>query len=186
MPRWGGPARFPPAPLLFGPQPSLHSYRQLPPRVRLAWSGGAGEYHFQLARTALFERPLVDQRLNAPEFVTVKLPQGGYFWRVSRVEQGREGPFSRTGRCQLSQLLHPPGLVVEFPPVHAQSGPYTLAGRAAPGSRVYVDGAEVTTGGDGAFALPALLGSGVNLIRVEALDGVGNASYASRIVYGRD
>ena len=182
----GRPRALPPAPLLSGPQPSLHRYRQLPPRVRLAWSGGAGEYHFQLSRTARFERPLLDLKLNAPEFVTEKLSQGGYSWRVSRVEQGREGPFSRTGRCQLTQLLHPPGLAVEFPQAHAQAGAYTLAGRAAPGSRVYVDGAEVTTESDGAFALQAVLTAGVNLIRVEALDPAGNASYASRIVYGRD
>jgi hypothetical protein len=181
----GGALPLPPAPLLQGAQPALYRYRLLPPLIRLAWSGGDGEYHFQLATDARFESPLVDQRLAAPEFVTGKLAGGGYYWRVSRMEQGREGSFSATGRCDLQQLLQAPALSVSFPPQSAPAGPYTLSGRAEPGSRVFVDGAEVAAQGAGGFQHLGVLKPGVNLIRVEALDPAGNASYASRIVYGR-
>jgi len=176
---------LPPAPELSGPQPALYRYRLLPPRVRLSWSGEPGEYHFQLSRTPRFQRVLIDERLSAPEFVTGKLVAGDYFWRVSRLERGAEGAFSVTGRCRLEQQLRSPGLSVEFPPESAATGPYTLSGLAEPGSRVFVDGSEVAAGSTGAFAHQGRLQPGVNLIRVEAVDPAGNASYASRIVYGR-
>lgn len=180
-----GPARpLPGAPQLLGPQPALYPYRNLPPRIRLAWSGSPGEYHFQLDRSPRFERPLVDQRLSATEFRTVKLEQGSYFWRVSRVDDGREGPFSGTGRCEVQLLEQPPGLSVHFPPETAPPGPYTLTGEAEPGSKIFIDGLEVALTG-GRFAHQGVLKPGVNLIRVEALDRAGNASYASRVVYGR-
>ena len=145
-----GPAvPLPAAPQLSGPQPALYRFRLLPPRVRMAWSGAAGEYHFQLSREAFFRHPLVDERLPAPEFVTGKLGQGSYFWRVSRVEQGAEGAFSATGRCDLLQQLGAPELFVEFPPESAPAGPYTLSGRASPGSRIFVNGLETATGTEG-------------------------------------
>ena len=180
----GAAVALPPAPLLFGPQPALYRYRQLPPLIRLAWSGGPGEYHLQLSQSARFERPLLEASLPAPEFVTGKLTRGNYFWRVARLRQGAEGAFSGTGRLELVQLLRAPGLTVTFPPEESGAGPYTLSGQAEPGSRVFVDGAEVAAQKDGAFAHAVLIKPGVNLIRVEALDPAGNASYASRIVYG--
>jgi hypothetical protein len=181
----GAAVALPPAPLLSGPQPALYRYRLLPPRIRLTWSGGTGEYHLQLSKSARFEHPLLDERLSAPEFVTGKLTRGNYFWRVARLQLGAEGAFSGTGRLELVQLLRAPGLSVTFPPEDASAGPYTLSGLAEPGSRVFVDGAEVAAQKDGAFAHQGLVKPGVNLIRVEALDPAGNASYASRIVYGR-
>ena len=183
--RLGRVVPLPPAPRLSGPQPAIYRYRLLPPLVRLAWSGAAGEYHFQLSREARFQRPLVDARVAAPEFVTGKLERGAYFWRVSRVARGAEGAFSSTGRCELRQQLDAPALSVSFPSETASAGPYTLSGRAAPGSRIFVDGIETAAGGAGEFARQGVLQPGVNLIRVEALDTAGNASYASRIVYGR-
>jgi len=180
----GAAVPLPPAPQLSGPQPALYRYRKLPPLVRLAWSGEAGRYHLQLSRTPRFQRLLVDEKLATPEFVTGKLTGGDYFWRVSRVEGGAEGTFSATGRCRLEQLLRPPGLTVEFPPGRAATGPYVLTGRAEAGSRVFVDGAEVAAGSSGAFTHQVRLQPGVNLIRVEAVDPAGNASYASRVVYG--
>jgi len=175
---------LPAAPLL-GAEQALYRYRLLPPRVRFTWSGPAGDYHFQLSGDARFKNCLVDERLAAFEFVTGKLAQGDYFWRVSRVEEGREGPFSRVGRCRLVQLLKSPQLWVGFPPEGAAAGPYTLFGSMEQGSRVFVDGVEVASDGEGGFRRELRLKPGVNLIRVEALDPAGNASYASRIVYGR-
>ena len=180
-----GPALpLPPAPQLLGPQPALYRYRLLPPPIRLAWAGRPGEYRVQIARTPRFERPLVDQVAVATEYKTAKLDQGTYYWRVSRLEEGREGAFSSTGRCQLQQLLKPPSLAVQFPPERAPAGPYALSGLAEPGSRIFVDGLEVAAQQGGRFMQRGMLKPGVNLIRVEAVDSAGNASYASRIVYG--
>ena len=183
--RVGRALPLPPAPRLSGPQPAIYHYRLLPPRVHFAWQGGAGAYRFQLSRDARFEHPLVDERLSATQFVTGKLTLGSYFWRVSGIEQGAEGAFSSTGRCELRQLLDSPALSVQFPPESAPAGPYTLSGRAAPGARVYIDGIETAAEEAGGFAHQGVLKPGVNLIRVEAIDPSGNASYASRIVYGR-
>lgn len=118
--------------------------------------------------------------------MTGKLGEGNYYWRVSGVNDGIEGPFSRVGRCQMLQVLKTPGLQVSFPPENATPGPYTLTGTVEPGSKLFVDGDEVATAAPGEFSCELRLKPGVNLIRVEALDPTGNASYASRIVYGRN
>lgn len=161
----------------------LYKYRLLPPKVRFTWSGAAGIYHFQLAKEPRFEKPLLDRKLTSPELVAGNLDVGSYFWRVSRIEEGREGAFSPAGRCELLQLLKPPELKVEFPP-GGEAGGFRITGSAEPGSRVYVNGAEVAAGEGGRFSHELQLSPGVNLIRVEAVDPAGNASYASRVVYG--
>ena len=181
----GAAVPLPAAPLLGAPGKELYRYRLLPPRIRLNWSGAAGNYHLQLSREPGFGNCLIDQRLNAAEFVTGILAQGRYFWRVSRLEEGREGAFSRVGECELQQVLKPPELRVEFPGETPPAGPFNLSGQSEPGARVFVDGVEVTGGQGGRFEWRLQLRPGVNLIRVEALDPLGNASYASRVVYGR-
>lgn len=176
---------LPAAPLLGEPDRAPYRYRLLPPRVRFTWSGAAGNYHLQLSKDAGFHSSLIDERLAVPEFVTGKLAHGSYFWRVSRVEEGIEGAFSRVGKCELTQVLKSPELQVEFPPERPAAGPFTINGRAEPGSRVFVDGVEVASEKSGKFEHRLRLNPGVNLIRVEALDPAGNANYASRVVYGR-
>jgi hypothetical protein len=125
---------LPPAPQILGPQPARYGYRLLPPQLRFSWSGTAGTYHFQLSRTPRFEAILVDQRVTGTEYRTDSLGKGHYCWRVSRLEEGREGPFSTTGRCQVEQVAHPPGLTVDFPSEQSAAGPFQLSGNAAPGS----------------------------------------------------
>ncbi|OGU05850.1 MAG: hypothetical protein A2075_05715 [Geobacteraceae bacterium GWC2_58_44] len=179
-----GPAVPLPAAPLLGADKALYRYRLLPPRVRFTWSGAAENYHFQLAKDARFQSCLIDEKLGGGEFVTGKLANGAYFWRVSGVEEGREGLFSRVGRCELVQVLKSPELQVSFPPERAPAGPCLLSGSMEPGTRVFVDGVEVASDQGGNFQRELRLKPGVNLIRVEALDPSGNASYASRIVYG--
>ncbi len=181
----GAAVPLPGAPLLREPDPEPYRYRLLPPRVRFRWSGPVGDYHLQLSREEQFRSCLIDQRVRVPEFVTGKLADGSYFWRVSRLEEGMEGDFSRVGRCRLQQVLTPPKLQVGFPAESPAAGPYTLAGQSEAGTRVFVNGAEVDCERTGSFQHRLLLKPGVNLIRVEALDPAGNASYASRVVYGK-
>ena len=174
---------LPAAPLPEGAGAASYRYRMLPPRVRFAWSGRSGDYHLQLSKDPGFTDCLYDERVQLPEFVTGKLAKGHYFWRVSRLERGVEGEYGRVGRCELVQLLDAPKLQVDFPVEHPAAGPCRLTGRAEPGSRVLVDGSEAACRETGQFERELQLKPGVNLIRVEAFDAVGNATYASRVVY---
>lgn len=180
----GDAVQLPPAPRLEQEQ-ARYRYRLLPPRITFAWSGASKSYRFQLARDARFSRCLLDEKVEGPRFVTGKLDSGSYFWRVSGVRDGVEGGYSRVGRCRLEQLLKEPVLRVNFPGHESAAGPYTLTGSLEPGSRVYLNGVEAATDSSGVFRRDLTLKEGVNLIRVEAVDAAGNASYASRVVYGR-
>lgn len=179
----GAAVPLPPPPRLKD-EKLIYRYRLLPPKVRFAWSGGAGQYHFQLATEPRFKRPVLDRSCATPQLDAGTLEAGSYFWRVSRVEEGREGAFSRVGRCRLVQLLKPPELRVDFPLEQVPSGGFSLTGSAEPGSRIFVNGVEVPGDADGKFRHELELRPGVNLVRVEALDPAGNASYASRVLYG--
>jgi hypothetical protein len=181
----GAAVALPAAPLPGESARALYRYRLLPPRLRFSWSGAAGDYHFQLCTSPDFKSCVFDDRLGTAEFVTGKLDQGTYFWRVSRLERGMEGSFSAVGRCELLQVLNSPELQVDFPAESLETGRYLLSGRSEPGARIFVDGLELAAGSTGKFERELPIKPGVNLIRVEALDTAGNASYASRIVYGR-
>lgn len=174
-----------PWPPMLGKEQAVYRYRLLPPRIRFSWSGAPGDYQFQLSTDPRFTSRLIDERVGGPEFVAGKLAEGKFFWRVRRVEEGRAGPYSRVGSCELVQVLAAPKLQVRFPEEGARAGRYTLSGSSEPGTRVFVDGGEVALESTGKFTREVELKPGVNLIRVEALDATGNASYASRIVYGR-
>jgi hypothetical protein len=181
----GTPVPIPAAPELGEGAGATIRYRLLPPKVRFSWSGAQGDYHFQLSRERAFGNCEIDQRVSGPELVTGKLVHGSYYWRVSRFQHGVEGRVSRVGECRLQQQLGPPPLRVDFPKEGSAGAGYLLSGSSEPGCRVFIDGVEVEVGEAGAFARAVALKPGVNLIRVEALDATGNASYASRIVYRR-
>jgi hypothetical protein len=181
----GPPVPIPAAPELREGDGATFRYRLLPPKVRFSWSGARGDYHFQLSRERDFKNCEIDQRVSDPDITVGKLGQGSYYWRVSRIDHAVEGYPSRTGECRLQQLLGPPQLKVAFPEKSVASASYLLSGTADPGSRVFIDGAEVEVGAAGSFRSEVPLKPGVNLIRVEAVDSAGNASYASRIVYRR-
>lgn len=173
-----------PAPPRLETENARYRYRLLPPRVTFAWKGSAPGYRFQLSPDERFRRCLVDEKVAAPRFATGKLDSGSYFWRVSGLRDGLEGGFSRTGRCRLEQVLKAPQLKVQFPEQRASAGPFLLTGSLEPGSRIYVNGTEAVSDGSGGFRHEVVIKPGVNLLRVEAVDATGNASYASRVVYG--
>jgi len=179
------PFLLPGPPAQTGPQRSLYRFRELPPRVRFSWSGGKAEYHFQLARDERFQRMVQDLRLEVPEYQTGVLEEGVYFWRVSRYDQGVEGRFGRAGRVELQRRTARPPLHVAFPPSQVSDESCIVKGSTERGMRVYVNGAEAPSADDGTFTATVTLKRGVNLLRVEALDEAGNASYASRVVYGK-
>ncbi|UFS68562.1 hypothetical protein LPW11_11600 [Geomonas sp. RF6] len=177
--------QIPGAPLPTGPGRTLYRFRELPPKLEFSWTGAKGEYHFQLAKDERFQRLVKDLRVDDPRCTVGFMEQGVYFWRVSRVEQGAEGPFGRTGRIELQERTARPTLKVEFPPKQMETESCTVTGSTDPGIRIYVNGTEAETSGDGSFSATVALKRGVNLMRVEAVDEAGNASYASRVVYGK-
>lgn len=180
-----GPYPLPLPPELEGCRNGAFSYRILPPRLRFTWKGPAGEYRFQLSRWSHFADKVFDVKVNSTLFTTTELQKGSYYWRVSRIEEGRQGRFSAVGRLEIMQRLNPPPLYVLFPEGESPVGAFLLKGSTEPGSRVFLDGQEIPTGYSGEFEREVTLLPGVNLIRLEALDQAGNASYRSRVVYGK-
>ncbi|MBJ6723278.1 FecR domain-containing protein [Geomonas sp. Red875] len=175
---------LPAPPQLQGCRSGQYRYRVIPPRLTFTWKGAPGEYRFQLSRWAHFGETILDLRVSSTSFTTQQLEKGNYYWRVSRIEDGRVGRFSTIGRLEVVQSQTPPPLTVSFPGERATASTYVLQGKCEPGTRIFVDGKEVTGCEEGEFRHEVSLKPGVNLIRVEAVDPAGNSAYASRIVYG--
>lgn len=183
----GAVVRLPSAPSLTAPghQSTVH-YREAAPRVRLAWNGAAGEtFHLQLARDAAMKEMVIDKKFAAPEFFHGNLKKGSYFWRVSRVDDGREGRASEVRRFDVLQNLVPPALQVTFPAGQVREEQITVSGVAAPGAMVYVGGKAAAIDASGTFSHTLPIRSGMNLVTVEAVDPAGNVTYRSQYVQGR-
>ena len=175
------PARTSPA------EPGLFSYRDLPPRIRFAWTAadGIGRYRFVLARDRDFHDVVDEERLSSPAFTHGNLKHGEYYWRVSAWDGEREGPFSDAGTVRVVEDREPPALDVRFPPKATAPGRYTLSGTAEPGARVLVGGEAVRLSKTGEFSYPLPIRPGVNVIVVEAIDEAGNVAYRSELVNGK-
>jgi len=179
--------RLPVTPVLTAPvDRSIVRFRELVPRVRFTWAGKAGEtFRLQLARDMAFKDIVIDSKLNEPEFVHGNLKKGSYYWRVSRIEEGREGRSSELRHFDISQELTQPSLEVTFPAGPIREEQFILSGKTAPGVKVYVDGKLASTDEAGAFTQQVPLRFGMNLVTVEAVDAAGNVTYRSQYVQGR-
>ena len=83
----------PEAPFVMQPQEGGKVYGE---QVQLRWAKAVGvaRYRVQLAATADFAQPLLEQTLTANE-VANPLPPGSYFWRVASIlADGDQGPFT--------------------------------------------------------------------------------------------
>jgi len=162
-------------------------YRDLQPKVRFAWQKiqEATEYRLVMARDPLFFDTVADERISNDRFNHGNLKKGTYYWKVSAFSKSIEGRFSETRRFQVLQDRNPPTLKVRFPPKTIYSGRYTLRGKAEPGSRVFVSGARVKTTSSGKFKYILKLEPGINVIVVEAVDGVDNVTYRSKKVISK-
>jgi hypothetical protein len=182
------PRSLPPRPVpLTPPDANGYLYRDLSPRISFAWSGppGAKAYHLVLARDPAFRDVFVDEKVSRTEFTHGKLTKGTYYWRVSTLENGLEGPFSVTRKVRLTQKKESPALVVNFPPATVTGSSFDLIGNTDPGVRIFISGREVRTSAQGEFRSTIILKRGVNIIVVEAVDSVGNVSYRSCTVHGK-
>ena len=159
-------------------------YRDLPPRIKFAWQAypGATAYHLVLARDPYFREIVTDDQFNSSHFSHGNLQKGVYYWKVSAMQDTIEGFFSRNGSFQVIQDQTPPKLQVQFPPATIYQEHYILRGRTDPGVRVFVGGRRIKISGNGKFNHTLKLNPGINIIVVEAFDGVNNVAYSSQRV----
>lgn len=159
-------------------------YRDLPPKIKFAWQAypGATAYHLVLARDPYFREIVTDDQFSGSHFSHGNLHKGVYYWKVSAMQDTVEGFFSRNGSFQVIQDLTPPKLQVQFPPATIYQERFTLRGRTEPGVRVFVGGRRIKISGNGKFNHTLKLNPGINIIVVEAFDGVNNVAYRSQRV----
>jgi hypothetical protein len=159
-------------------------YRDLPPKIKFAWQAhpGATAYHLVLARDPYFREIVTDDLFTGSGFSHGNLQKGVYHWKVSAMQDTIEGFFSRNGSFEVIQDQTPPKLQVQFPPSTIYQDRYTLHGRTSPGARVFVGGRRIKISGNGKFNYTLKLNPGINIIVVEAFDGVNNVAYRSQRV----
>jgi hypothetical protein len=177
------PKDLPPALQLRSPAADRRFYyRDLPPKVRFDWQAhsGATSYHFMLARDPYFRDIVTDDRFTESQFSHGNLQKGVYHWKVSAMQDSIEGFFSQNGSFQVIQDLTPPKLQVQFPPAIIHQDSYTLQGRTDPGAKVFIGGHRIRISGNGQFKHTLKLNPGINVIVVEAFDGVNNVAYRSQ------
>jgi hypothetical protein len=179
------PQPLPDAPGLTAPgHESRYDYRELPPQVRFAWDpvAGAESYRLVVSRTPDFHKVLLDRQVPGTSFTLGNLQEGSYSWRVSVFHAGVEGPPSEPRMVRIARHASPPALQVTFPSDVVNDDECTIAGVAEPGSRVFVAGESVLPGDSGVFEHRVRLKRGFNVLVVETIDRVGNATYRSKVV----
>jgi hypothetical protein len=165
---------------------TIVQYRELPQRVNFQWAGSPhSSYRLQIARDKGYRDLVLERTQEAPEFMHGNLKQGSYFWRVSRIEDGVEGRWSRGSRLEVVQNLTPPPLKISFPSAPVAGDRFQLTGATAPGVKVFVCGKPAATDAGGAFSCEVPVRPGPTLVTVEAVDGAGNVSYRSGYLEGR-
>lgn len=157
-------------------------YRDLPPKIHFAWQAQshATGYHFILARDAFFRDIVTDDHFSESQFSHGNLKVETYFWKVSAMQQTIEGVFSEHRQFRVLQDQTPPTLLVNFPSDTIYDEHCTLRGKTDPGARVFVGGKRIKTSKTGEFEYQLKLNLGINVIVVEAYDGVNNVAYRSQ------
>jgi len=128
-----------------------------------------------------FKQLVFDQRVGQTPFST-PLEPGQFYWRVSGVRGGVEGIRSSARHFRVRRSLGGPPLHVALPPSVVRVDRYVVAGTTQPGATVLAAGQRDTADDRGGFAFEVALKPGVNVVVVEAIDELGNSSYASAIV----
>ncbi len=88
---------------------------------------------------------------------------------------------------EVTLITQPPELVVTNPPdeLWLNQAMLSVQGSVPPGVQVRVNGKTVNVAEDGSFNVDVVLEEGENIIRIEAVDAVGNVSVEERRVYLR-
>lgn len=175
------------SPLLRDPADgAVYTYRELPPRIRLAWSGPpVAAYRVLVGRDRNFARVVLDQRVESTTLLCGSLSEGAYFWTVTVASDAAASGAAATRRFTLVRDQEPPALEVTFPSAALAVGTCTITGVTEPGTRVFVAGHRVQVDAGGRFQHELRLDRGANVILVEAIDPAGNPSYRSQVVEAR-
>ncbi|HEY5648650.1 MAG TPA: hypothetical protein VIU33_04070 [Nitrospiria bacterium] len=182
------PEPLPEPPVLTEPgDEQIFYFRDLPPSIRFEWKTKKRQqaFHMVLAKDPEFKEIVFQEFTEEPKFRHGNLRGGTYYWRVSALEEKREGNPSPMGTFQIIQNRTPPSLMVNFPPETADQNAYTLSGKTDPGVEIRVGGKQVKTDSKGDFAFPLKLRNGINVVVVEAVDPAGNVSYQSKLINGK-
>jgi len=180
---------LPAAPTALGPvEGSVVTYRDVPPRVTFTWNPvhKLARYRLRVARDRDLHEIVLDEQVAGDAFALSDLRAGDAWWSVSAVDGWHEGPASEPRRVTIRQDFDAPVLTLEPLSESAASGPIVVRGHTESGARVYVQGQVVEPDSNGDFEAQLTRRSGAFLLVVEAADAVGNISYQSQIVTGRD
>ena len=160
-------------------------FRNLAPTVEFKWQqvSRASEYYFELARDAGFTDIVADSRLPLTKMSHQNLSAGRYFWRVTALDGWHRSRPSNVSSVNLVRDLQAPALIVE--PVATVPGQLqaVVSGHAEIGSQIFVQGERAGESNNGRFRHVVKLNAGANLITVEAIDQVGNVSYATQLTH---
>ncbi len=184
----GDPVSLPEPPELAEPTAdAVLPFRDVPPRVRCAWTEEprADAYRLEIARDREFREIVESERVAGTEFVHGNLRAGTYFWRVSGLAGAAQGRPSEVRRLAIVPDGEPPSLHVAFPQGPVDSETCVLHGTVERGAEVYVGKRRVVTDDSGRFECAVPLRPGLNVVVVEAMDAAGNASYRSSMVDAR-
>jgi hypothetical protein len=179
------PVPLPPTPTLQQPvEDERFAFQSSPPAVAFGWgeTGPKDDYRLVIARDEQFRQIVLDEELSATEFVHGNMAAGKYFWRVTARRSSGEGRPSAPRALWVVEDVEPPELTVQFPRELNGERPLVLRGRVEPEAKVFVDDIEVPIGASGEFQHDLDLRPGLNLVVVEAIDSVGNTSYASQVL----
>jgi hypothetical protein len=179
------PAPLPDAPTLLAPESgATFSYRELAPQVTFRWNAVAGAegYRLLVAREPSFQAMLVDQRVVGTSFAYGNFHNGPYYWRVSALRAGAEGPPSQPRAVFITNIQAAPTLQLELPPDVVNGDACTIRGVTVAGTRIVVAGQDVPPDAAGRFERTVPLKRGFNVIVIEAIDRVGNTTYKSKVV----
>jgi hypothetical protein len=183
------PLPVPGSPVVLAPENGARfSYLDLPPLVPFRWrsAAGRGEYRLRVTGAPRFRTEIVSQ-VTADSFLNWgRFAPGVYEWQVSRVVNGVEGVPSPSRRLVIEQPGGPVALTVEPLPKRVPGHWLQVRGKVRSGASVYVMGHPASVGPDGAFDLKIQLSPGVNVVLVEAVDGAGNSTYSSQVVYSEN
>lgn len=181
----GTPVRLAARPVAGVPQDgAVQRFRTEATDVHFDWEDqdDAERYRFVLARDPDFAEIVHDERLDASGFTHGHLRDGTYYWKVSALRGGLEGPPTPRRHLVLIQDRQAPTLRVDAPPAIVETPTLLLRGATEPGCRVLIGEREAPTAPDGTFEVELPLDPGLNVIVIEALDPAGNIAYDSLLV----
>ena len=179
------PRPLPAAPHVIEPDGgAIYRYRDLPPQVSFHWNTvpNADGYRLAISRNPEFRGVVLDQRLPGTQFSFGSFNSGPYYWHVSAMVAGAEGPPSAPRVVFVTSASREPALQVQFPTTVVNGDHITLNGISEPSVRVRVAGKPAHMGPSGRFEGLVALKRGFNVVVVEATDRVGNTAYKSKVV----